>query len=226
MKPDLFQLIDFDRVLFDTSKFVKLLTDDINVLYPGLGTELDERFEEAYKTEETFFVLTYLREKYGDAWLEERVQSLAERYGAEAFMMPGMTERLVAADSLSSHRPSWGILTFGDEQDQRMKLRLVGLESAPIYFTDTPDKAGIITSWQRTDGRFVLPNAFGGGDVAMVSLEDDKLRAFQNMPENALGIWMTAREDAQDVLRANGEVGARMLVAANLGESVEKLRSL
>jgi hypothetical protein len=60
----------------------------------------------------------------------------------------------------------------------------------------------------------------------MVSLEDDKLRAFQNMPENAWGIWMTAREDAQDVLRANGEVGARMLIAANLGESVEKLRAL
>lgn len=69
MKPDLFQLIDFDRVLFDTSKFVKLLTDDINVLYPGLGTELDERFEEAYKTEETFlFLRIYGRSTVTPGW--------------------------------------------------------------------------------------------------------------------------------------------------------------
>ena len=42
MKPSLFQLIDLDRTLFDTSRFVKAITDEIDILHPGVGTKLDE----------------------------------------------------------------------------------------------------------------------------------------------------------------------------------------
>ena len=51
IKSTLFQCIDFDRTLFDTPRFVKALTDEVDRVHPGMGAELDKKFESAYKAE-------------------------------------------------------------------------------------------------------------------------------------------------------------------------------
>lgn len=190
MKPSVFQLIDLDRTLFDTSAFVKAITDEVNNTHPGLGTELDEQFEAAYQQEETFFLLRYLRQEQGDAWLEALVERVVKAHGAKAFVMPGVHERLEFADTVKTDGPAWGILTYGDEIDQLMKLRIMGLEDEPMCLTDTPDKGGVLQSWQNEDSTFQLPDSLGGERVDQLTFEDDKLRAFTNLPSNILGVWV------------------------------------
>lgn len=204
MKRKVFQLIDLDRTLFDTSKFAKAITDEVNKAEPGLGTELDAKFEEAYSREETFFVLRYLRAHLGDDGFTALVDRVVASYGNDAFKMSGFDERITLADTLSDLRPSYGILTFGDEIDQRMKLSIVGLQDAPIYFTETADKSPVIASWQQHDGTFKLPKEYGGAIVDELTFEDDKARAFSNLPSGVTGIWLTSATDAKEYAKTLG----------------------
>lgn len=218
MSGSLFQIFDFDRTLFDTSAFTKALTDEIDRTEPGMGAELDRQFEEAYSREETFFILRHLRSEKGDTWFEALVERVVEQKGAESLMLPGARERLAFADTLATQHPAWGILTYGDEVDQLMKLRIAGLEDAPLVIADTPDKGAIIASWKQSDGTFKLPDAFGGATVERLTFEDDKLRAFIGLPENARGIWITQFDDAARRISDAGLTGV-VVPATGLAES-------
>jgi hypothetical protein len=221
-KTSVFQLIDLDRTLFDTSKFVKAITDEINEIQPGLGTELDERFEAAYQKEETFFLLRYLRHEKGDLWFEALIDRIVAKYGPGAFMLPGVRERLAFASEITDVVPAWGLLTYGDKIDQLMKMRLIGLEDAPVYLTHTPNKSEVIRTWLTQDGKFTLPPVFGGGMVKMITLEDDKERAFYDLPENVMGIWVAAPGRTVDELDARGLT--HVVTVQNLAGSIEVLR--
>ncbi len=221
-KTSVFQLIDLDRTLFDTSKFVKAITDEINEVQPGLGTELDERFEAAYQKEETFFLLRYLRHEKGDLWFEALIDRIVAKYGAEAFILPGMHERLAFASEITDSVPAWGVLTYGDKIDQLMKMRLIGLEDTPVYLTHTPNKSEVIRTWLTQDGRFTLPPAFGGGTVEKITLEDDKERAFYDLPENVMGIWVAAPGRSVEELDVRNM--ANVVAVQDLAESIEALK--
>ncbi len=223
MKTNVFQLIDLDRTLFDTSQFIKFITDEVNNMSPGMGTALDEQFENAYKQGDTFFLLRYLREQYGDTWLEELVSRIVAEHGAGQFLLPGFADRLAFAGPMGGSKPRWGILTYGDLADQIMKLRVAGLEEAPVLLTDTPDKGVLIASWQREDGTYQLPEAFGGHIVDTVTFEDDKLRAFRAMPQNALGVWLTTDENSQELI--SQEQLTNVLPARDLFASIEILKN-
>lgn len=221
-KTSVFQLIDLDRTLFDTSKFVKAITDEIDEVQPGLGTELDERFEAAYQKEETFFLLRYLRHEKGDLWFEALIERIVAKCGAEAFMLPGMRERLAFASEVTDSVPAWGLLTYGDKVDQLMKMRLIGLEDAPVYLTHTPNKSEVIRTWLTEEGTFTLPPVFGGGTVETITLEDDKERAFHDLPENCMGIWIAA--PGRNVEELDTQSLENVVPVQDLFESVEVLR--
>lgn len=219
-KPSVFQLIDLDRTLFDTSAFAKAITDEVNKTHPGLGTDLDEQFEAAYKQEETFFLLRYLRQEQGDAWFEALVERVVKAHGAEAFILPGVQQRLEFADTVKHDGPAWGILTYGDEIDQLIKLRIMGLENEPLCLTDTPDKGGVLASWQNEDGAFQLPDSLGGERVDRLTFEDDKLRAFSNLPKGVVGVWVKDIPNEEVVAAAIPENVVRV---SNLFESIDYL---
>jgi len=224
MKRRLFQLIDLDRTLFDTSKFAKAITDEVNKTEPGLGTELDARFEEAYAREETFFVLRYLRKHLGDEGFMNLVDKVIARHGRDAFKIAGFEERIALANELTDVRPSYGIFTFGDEPDQYLKLSIIGLQDAPIYFTESADKAPVIASWQQEDGTFILPKVFGGHRVEMLSFEDDKSRAFSQLPKGVMGIWLTKASDAAEHAKTLG--ASELYIKPSLIASTELLHTI
>lgn len=198
-KSRVFQLIDFDRTLFDTSAFAKAVTAEVDSVHPGMGSMLTAEFEAAYKREETFFLFRYLRTELGDSVLTKLVEKVIEKYGADTFKLTGFEERLRLANALEEQGIGWGILSYGEAIDQFMKFRIVGLENARILLTETPDKAEIIRSWLQVDGTFHLPPEYGGGVVDELTFEDDKLRAFTNLPAHVLGVWMSpnARLDTE-----------------------------
>lgn len=219
-KPSIFQLIDLDRTLFDTSAFAKAITDEVNKTHPGLGTELCEQFEAAYENEETFFLLRYLRQEQGDDWFEELIEKVVLAHSAEAFVLPGVHQRLEFADTVKDDGPAWGILTYGDEIDQLMKLRIMGLEGEPIYLADTPDKGRVLKTWQTENGTFQLPDSLGGERVDRLTFEDDKLRAFSDLPDGVVGVWVkdVPEEEAQKVA-----IPENVVHVSNLFESTDYL---
>jgi len=221
MGSSVFHLVDLDRVIFDTAKFVAALTSEIHLTQPELGGMLSEQFEAAYRKEETFFLLRYLRQTRGDEWFEALVGAVVEKYGAEAFILPGARERFMNAET-DGVTPSKGIITYGDDIDQRLKLRLIGLDRVPTYVTETPDKAKLLHTWQLPDGRFQLPAEFGGGIVSTLTLEDDKLRAFDDLPSGVLGVWITHYGDARARLEERGT--QNVLIARDLNESTNLFR--
>lgn len=217
-----FQLLDLDRTLFDTVRFVKFITDEIDKTNKGLGKKLNEQFEAAYASGETFFVMRYLREHFGDQAFETLVERTVEREGSDSLLLPGARERIVLADELSSLRPSWGILTFGDAADQLLKIRIVGFERAPLFIAETPDKGPLIASWHTSDGTFALPESLGGHIADELIFEDDKLRAFNDLPENVLGMWITQVDDAHEKMN---EADLSVVPVRHLAESVEYLKN-
>ncbi len=219
----LFQLIDLDRTLFNTPLFVEAIADEINKDEPGFGAALQKQFEAAYAEGRTFFMFRQLRQDQGDVWVEALVARVVEKYGADAFLMPGARKRLKQAELLTNETPAWGILTYGDQVDQYMKVRIIGLENAPMYITRTPHKGSIIADWAQPGGGFKLPEAFGGAVVGRLSLEDDKLAAFYDMPAGVLGLWLTHEARAKEVLADEGL--SHVQPVQSLHESVEVLRN-
>jgi len=223
MKTNVFQLIDFDRTLFDTTALIEAILTTIARTYPDVSSDLKRQSEDAYKEERTFMLLRYLREHYGDAWVEELIGRIVRERGASAFMLPGVYERLQAADDLSTARPSWGILTYGDVLDQLMKIRIAGLEDAPAHIVTIADKGNLIASWQLEDGRYRLPPEFGGAIVDALTFEDDKLRVFKGTPEDLIGVWVTHREDAKARLTETNL--QNVTIARDLFESIEHIKA-
>lgn len=230
MTTSLFQLIDLDRTLFNTSLFVKMVCNQVDTFQPGLGADIDARFEEAYKQEKTFFALAYIREKLGDERYSAFVEAVLRNNTAETFLLPGAQERLAFAQQfsqVSSSVEGWGFGLFTYSQypeDQYLKTRLTGLDRLPMYIGATADKTDIIRSWQTAEGTFQLPPELGGAIVNVVTLEDDKLRAFKDLPDNAYGFWLTQYEDADERLKASGY--RNVTIVHDLYESMAALKSL
>jgi len=205
MKPNIFQLIDLDRTLFNTSRFAEVVNNIVDRWEPGLGKEIGERFEATYKSEVTFFVLEFIRERFGPEKYAELTKEVAKHFQPEELYLPGAKERITRAEELTSFRPAYGILTMAQSPaDQHMKLGLIGLEDVPVLITDTPDKAAVIRSWMTPEGKFQLPFEFGGELVDELTFEDDKIRAFIGLPEHVTGVWITSREDAAERLEETG----------------------
>lgn len=224
MSANIFQLIDFDRTLFDTTLLIKKLLAYIAQSEPEISNAIRAESDAAYKEERTFLLLGYLREQYGDAWLDEAVDAIVREQGSERFMIPGARERLAAADSLTSARPAWGVLTYGDVVDQRMKLRIAGLENEPVLIVDTSNKGALISSWATPEGKVRLPAELGGSVVDGVTLEDDKLRVFEGAPQQLIaGVWVTAAADAQERLEESKLT--HVSIANSLHESLALLRT-
>lgn len=210
---DLFQLIDLDRTIFSTSLFIKKICDIVDEYMPGLGNEIDKQFKDAYKREETFFALEYIRQTLGRDQYEAMVDAAMKRIDKNELLLPGAKERLALAETLSDKSPGYGILTYSlYPEDQYLKVKLAGLEHIAMYIIDSPNKAELLATWQTDDGKFQLPEAFGGGVVDELTLEDDKLRAFFNLPEKVTGVWLTQYDDADQRIAA---LGLKNLIAVS-----------
>lgn len=218
----LFQAIDFDRTLFDTVRFVDEIILRISMFDPVVAQEIDVRFKESYASEKSFFILQYIRERIGEAQSDVFIDEVIREYPDDHFLLPGARERLTAAPQLSNHTPSYGILTFGNAIDQILKVKIAGLDSVPLLITDTPHKSVVMKSWQNTDGTFTLPVEFGGGTVENIVLEDDKLKAFIDLPLGAKGIWLTDDPQADEQLK---DMGTDVVAVRSLFESIDVLKA-
>ena len=191
MKPSqkVFHILDLDRTLLDTSKLARNLKKIIALHDTKLALAIDDQIKKHAKQQDSFFIFEFIAGQIGNDALNAYVDTLSEEVSPRELLLPGAIERLAFAKS----QPGWGagILTYGATRDQKIKLKLVGLQMERCIVTDTPKKGSIIASWKQPDGKYKLPIEFGGHLVDTLTFDDDKLLAFENVPGDVLCQWIT-----------------------------------
>lgn len=220
MTKRVFQAIDLDRTLFNTSVLEEKLQQTARQFDEGLATALQQESEAHVARGESFHAFRYLKEQLGDQY-EAYLELLKASSSPDALLMPGAAERLQYA--LSREEWAGGIVTYGDPEGQRLKLQLSGLAEYPHLITDKTEKGSLLASWRQPDGTYLLPPELGEYIVDTVTLDDDKLTAFVQYPDNAYGVWITQRADAPELLPAS--LKDRVAIAPTLFESMERLEA-
>jgi len=185
-----FHILDLDRTLLDTSKLAHHLKEIIARRDPELAHDINIEIMKHIKEGTSFFIFEYIAEQIHQEQFERYINELNYISPASELLLPGATERIAFAKS----QPGWsmGILTYGAPRDQKIKLKLTGLQMERHIITDTPKKGAIIASWKLPNGKYKLPIEFGGHTVDKLTFDDDKFIAFKDLPEDVLGQWVTA----------------------------------
>lgn len=191
MKPSqkVFHILDLDRTLLDTSKLSQTLKELIAKQDRQLAQLIHDEALRHAQARTSFFIFEYIERKIGEAAFDTLIKDLHKAVPSKNLFMPGAIKRIAYAKS----KPGWGmgIMTYGSRRDQMIKLKLLGLHHEHLLITDTPEKAAIIIKWKRPDGTFKLPIDFGGHTVDILTLDDDKYIAFEQLPEGVYGQWIT-----------------------------------
>jgi hypothetical protein len=184
-----FQILDLDRTLLDTSKLVQTLQRIIASEDPQLAKTITKQLQEHSAARTSFFIFDFIAKHVGQEKLTDYVNKLNYAAPASELLLPGANDRIAFAKS----QPGWsgGILTYGLKRDQTIKLKLVGLQMERYIITSSQKKGELIASWKQANGMYKLPIEFGGHTVDMVTLDDDKLIAFGGLPNDAFGQWIT-----------------------------------
>ncbi|MFZ1301581.1 MAG: hypothetical protein WAQ27_03320 [Candidatus Microsaccharimonas sp.] len=184
-----FHLLDLDRTLLDTVALANYLKDIIAKRDVQLSHDIEQEILRHATARTSFFLFEYIANQVGETMFEAYIHELQATAPVEELLLPGALERIAFGKS----QPGWsvGILTYGSRRDQMIKLKLVGLQHERHLVTNTAKKGELIASWQLPDGNYKLPIEFGGHIVNTVTLDDDKIIAFADLPGNALGQWVT-----------------------------------
>ncbi len=184
-----FQILDLDRTLLDTEKLAHNLKEIINRHEPELSKAIDKEIIRHAKDHTSFFIFEYIADHVGHEKLKDYTRELNYTAPSSELLLPGAMERIEFAKS----QPNWsvGILTYGSKRDQMIKLRLVDLQLERHLITEQPEKGEMIATWLQPDGTFKLPLEFGGHIVDTLTLDDDKLLSFKDLPHNVHGQWIT-----------------------------------
>lgn len=214
-----FHAIDLDRTLLNTALLAQELENIVAERIPGFEKELHDQMAAYIQRGESFFIFEYFVSRHGLEAMQACVAELQKRFSQDDFLLPGARERLDFATS----QPGWGvgIITYGSSITQKIKIHLCGLDSYQYYITTTPKKSECITSWQQSNGEFKLPEEFGGGVADVVVLDDDKFEAFQELPTNTVGNWLTTDPEAHD--KISDELKSRVQPFTNLHAVIESL---
>jgi hypothetical protein len=187
--PTVFHILDLDRTLLDTSKLAHHLKEIIARRDPELARDISIQIAKHLQEGTSFFIFEYIAGQIHHDQFERYINELNYIAPASELLLPGATERIAFAKS----RPGWsvGILTYGAPRDQKIKLKLTGLQLERHIITDTPKKGAVIASWKLPNGKYKLPIEFGGHTVDQLTFDDDKFIAFKDLPEDVLGQWIT-----------------------------------
>jgi len=216
MKDDTFFVLDFDRTLCDTSlvmhQFEEFLRDD----YSELAAQLHATREQIEQTGGSFDVMTVLSDVKGIS-IEDILSRFVEKEtGKTAYFLPGAQLLLHAITEAGSR---WGIMTYGGEDWQRTKLRLLGFDDSSAIILSKKGKGAQIASWKEVEG-YRLPVIFGSGIVERIVLVDDKAVEFTGLPEESQGYLLRANADDALLLSQRGDVAFNIMVVHDLDEVI------
>lgn len=92
-------------------------------------------------------------------------------------------------NKLKTENTAHVIITYGDPLWQETKLHFGGVESIPYIICDIPEKSVLLKQYLR-DGVFELHTQAGIVRTKSVTLVDDKLEAFEEMPQGSSAVYI------------------------------------
>lgn len=219
---DTFYILDFDRCLFDSSRFQDEFIRCVVDTHHALTREQIQDTQRATEaTGGSFDTVGYVREFFGPAeWQEMKKLFLKE------MSVPEKREALYFGDAkafvaeLRRRDLPFVIMTYGGKEWQQMKLAALGFDVEPHIITDTKYKGPIIASYyDSVKDIFTIPTPLAFEEVRAnnVCLVDDKAVSFEGLPARARGYWLVPDESRMTVSQ-KGEVGRHIKRVASLSE--------
>jgi len=186
---DTFYVLDLDRCLLDTDKLHAILEQVIARRDPTDGLQLAQAKRDAEAGGRTFDTYKYVHALVADRPAHEGWLAIERQFLKEAkkqnVLMDHARELL---DILESKHTRYGILTYGIEAWQLVKLEASGLMAIPHEITHIKEKGMVMRGWVRPDGTFAIPPGMGGLVAQSITFLDDKAVSFTNLPRGIKGI--------------------------------------
>lgn len=192
-----FFVLDFDRTLGNTVALYQLFQQIIeSVVDNEAMRQLDSARHLVEDRGESFDTIHYVREILDQAGKTDRWQTVVNEFMRraaldDACLEPGARRLLTYLDA---HQYPYGIVTFGGEQWQQLKIKAVGLDAIPAIVTSTQDKGRLLGSWRQPDGWFEIPEVLTGGTTAVTAtslvLVDDNPLNFEDLPDGVTGFYV------------------------------------
>lgn len=178
--------VDLDRCLLDTEKFYNDFMAVVSRHALVDWRVVQQQRYEIEKSQGSFDGMTAIRGLLPGAGEDRFMRGVISDFLAAAqdhsYLYDGAKELV---EFLHERGVPWGILTFGGQEWQKLKLQVTGLDRFPHLITDQRMKAKLLKEWLRSER---MPVRLGSGYVTDIVLVDDKLVSFQELPQNAYGI--------------------------------------
>ena len=190
-----FYVLDLDRTLLDTIKATELMRGVIALHDAELAARLEQRFEDYSASGESFSMRDFIAENVN----EDEMIRIEAKYKEVAvdweLLNPGAKELLEYLSDKES--AGFGILTYGSELGQKMKIEAVAeLGAVPYLVTAETYKGAQIATWRENDGLYHLPEELGGGTAKKIVFVDDKPFSFKGLPIDCRGYLVHSVYDA------------------------------
>ena len=191
-----FYALDFDRCLGNVEATFNLLVDAAEDLPEIRKGSLQVARHDVEATGGSFSVFEYIKDVYPDvdiATIEDNFLKKAEAI-ANTLLEPGAIELI---NFLTSNHSEFCIMSYGDPRWQTLKIIASGLGEIPKIIVPDKKKGYFIANWKNSDNDgFIVPES-GFKDnlskeVSEVVLVDDKVSAFEGLPDNARGYLVQA----------------------------------
>ena len=192
-----FYILDLDRCLLDTEKIQAFLEF---ILHRDLGIdphEMNAARREVERSGGSFdtasYVMAFLDRKGedGPALWHSIKQRFIDEAQKEDMLLPYARQLIY---ELRLRKRKYGIVTFGGDAWQSTKIAAAGLSDVPHLITHELEKGRLLSSWQRSDGVFLLPREVAGKKLYAKHLVfiDDKPVSFVGLPKGVTGVWAIA----------------------------------
>jgi phosphoserine phosphatase len=187
-----FYIVDFDRTLVDSDKMTEVFIE-VAEQYDAISREQVLKADADMKRlGDSLDTAGYVRDHMNEQGRSDEWEKLEKQFIHESralnYLMPGAAELL---EWLAENGKPYGILTYGNPLWQRLKLTAAGFNHVRHIIMEQKEKGKFISSWQRENGTFHLPDAFGRGDVNRIVMIDDKAISFSNFPSGpSKGFWV------------------------------------
>lgn len=181
-----FYLLDFDFTLFKTHLGSTMFIDELARAHPDEAYEIERRVAESLVTGVSFAIRDATVELIGEDETHDVEDRYIKRAQSEVLLFDGAHELMAFISDMGER---FGILTYGSQLGQTMKIHAAQLTQVPFLVTDHKQKGALIAEWW--DGtQFVLPRELGGGVADEIVMVDDRLFSFSGLPKHARGYWV------------------------------------
>lgn len=218
-----FYIVDFDRTLVDSDKLLEVFIE-VSQQYVRIPEEQIESANRDMKNRgDSFDTAGYVRDHLAainglDRWADLERQFIHESRALN-YLLPGATELL---EWLAENGKRYGILTFGNPLWQHLKLTASGFNHVRHIIMEQKEKGRFISTWQRPDGTFRIPDDLGRGDADYIIMIDDKAVSFTDFPDKpSEGYWVL--DPARELPSQQGTVPSNVTRYKNLYDVVKAL---